>query len=86
MTDNGGATASDSVIVTVAANQGPTAGAGADQAVTDSDENGSETVTLDGSGSDTDGSIVSYQWSEGAIVLGNTASISPTFAVGTHIR
>ncbi|CAM9899019.1 unnamed protein product, partial [Chrysoparadoxa australica] len=84
VTDSGGATASDNVIVTVVANQGPTANAGSDQSVTDNDDNGSETVTLIGSGSDSDGSVVSYEWTEGATVLGNTASISPSLSVGAH--
>ena len=83
-TDDEGASLSDTVQVTVTANQAPTANAGADQLLTDTDDNGSEVVTLIGSGSDSDGSIVSYQWTEGATVLGNTASISPTLGVGTH--
>ncbi|MFQ5605654.1 MAG: DNRLRE domain-containing protein, partial [bacterium] len=42
----------------------PVANAGPDQTVTDSDNSGSENVTLDGSGSsDPDGSIASYDWS-----------------------
>ncbi|MEM0926048.1 MAG: dockerin type I domain-containing protein, partial [Planctomycetota bacterium] len=85
VTDNGGATDNADVIVTIAANQGPTANAGDDKTVTDDDDNGSETVTLSGSGSDADGSIVTYQWTRGADVLGNTASISPTLDVGTHV-
>ncbi|MFQ5628362.1 MAG: S8 family serine peptidase [bacterium] len=65
--------------------QAPVANAGPDQNVTDSDGNGSEAVTLDGSASfDPDGTIVSYQWTEGATVLGNTAVITSSFAVGTH--
>ena len=84
ITDNGGATSSDSVVVTITANQAPTADAGADQSIIDSDDDGSETITLSGSGSDVDGSIVAYQWTEGATVLGNTASISPSLSVGTH--
>ncbi|MFW6154549.1 MAG: right-handed parallel beta-helix repeat-containing protein, partial [Planctomycetota bacterium] len=44
-------------------NSPPVADAGDDQTVTDSDENGSEDVTLDGSGSyDPDGTIDSYVW------------------------
>ena len=82
--DNGGATGSDDVIVTVNANQAPTANAGIDQAVADSDGTGSETVTLNGSGSDTDGTIASYEWKEGANVLGNTAAITPNLTVGVH--
>ena len=84
VTDNGGASASDRVIVTIVANQAPTADAGSNQSVTDDDDNGSETVTLSGSASDADGSIVSYHWTEGTTVLGNTSSISPSLSVGTH--
>jgi len=84
VTDNGGATGTDDVIVTVNANQAPAANAGVDQAVSDSDGTGSETVTLNGSGSDTDGTIASYEWKEGANVLGDTATIAPNFAVGVH--
>ncbi len=65
-------------------NQDPNANAGADQTVSDNDGTGSETVTLIGSGSDPDGTITAYQWTEGATVLGNTASISPSLSVGTH--
>ena len=57
-------------------NQAPTANAGADQTVPDTDGVGSESVTLDGSGSsDTDGSIVSYDWTW---VGGSTSGINPT--------
>ncbi|MCD6184312.1 MAG: hypothetical protein J7K84_00755, partial [Deltaproteobacteria bacterium] len=46
-------------------NTPPVANAEADPTVTDSDNNGSEEVTLDGSASyDQDGSITSYVWSE----------------------
>ena len=84
VTDNGGATSSDSVVVTITANQAPTADAGSDQSITDGDDDGSEMVTLSGSGSDVDSSVVSYLWTEGATVLGTTASISPSLSVGTH--
>jgi hypothetical protein len=44
-------------------NNPPVANAGSDQTVTDSDNSGSETVTLNGSGStDGDGTIASYTW------------------------
>ncbi len=66
-------------------NQAPSADAGADQTLSDNDGTGSELVTLSGSGTDPDGSIVAYEWTEGATVLGNSASISPTLGVGTHI-
>jgi hypothetical protein len=60
VTDNGGATGTDDVVVTVLVNQGPTAVAGGDFAVTDTDLSGSELVALDGTASsDVDGVIVS---------------------------
>ena len=85
VTDNDGLTATDQVTITVSGNAHPTANAGPDQAVVDVDLSGSEVLTLDGSGSsDPDGTIVSYVWTEGATVLGNTVSLSPTFLVGVH--
>jgi len=49
----------------------PVADAGPDQTVTDADNDGVATVTLDGSASTDDGSIVSYQWHEGEIPVGS---------------
>jgi len=59
-TDNGGSTATDTVRVTVnaPANLPPTANAGTDITVTLPTNN----ATLNGSGIDTDGTIVSYSW------------------------
>lgn len=86
VTDNDGATASDSTIITVNPNQPPLANAGADLSVTDGDGNGVEPVTLDGSRSfDPDGSIASYVWSEGADVIGNSALLTTDLRVGDHI-
>ncbi|GGD38768.1 hypothetical protein GCM10012288_10990 [Malaciobacter pacificus] len=83
VTDDDGATSTDDVIVTVnaAANVIPVANAGADQTVTQG-----STVTIDGSASsDSDGSIVSYQWMEGSTLLSNNASFTKSdFTVGTH--
>ncbi len=69
-------------------NSPPTANAGTDQTVTDTDNSGTEQVTLSGAGStDTDGTIVSYLWQEGVTNLA-PASGNPTlnyaFPVGTH--
>jgi len=74
--------------VPVNPNNPPTAAAGADQAVTDYDNSGAETVVLDGSASvDADGTIVSYEWLEGATPLA-PASASPllgaSLPVGVH--
>jgi methionine-rich copper-binding protein CopC len=85
VTDNNGATASASVNITVLAaaplpNVPPTASAGADQTITLP----VNAVTLNGSGADTDGTIVSYAWTKTAgpasftIVNGNAAQTSVT--------
>ena len=69
-------------------NLAPTANAGSDITVTDSDNNGSEPVLLDGSlSTDSDGTITTYQWSEGATVLASvpTPTTQVTFGVGTHL-
>jgi len=67
VTDNQGATGRDTVVVTVnaappppPANQAPTANAGADQSITLP----TNAVNLNGSGSDPDGTIASYQWTK----------------------
>jgi subtilisin family serine protease/subtilase family serine protease len=63
----------------------PVADAGADQALTDDDGDGVVLVPLDGSASsDSDGSIVSYEWREGSTVLGTGATTSVWLPVGTH--
>jgi hypothetical protein len=62
VTDNQGATGADSVLVTVnaAPNLAPTANAGADKTITLP----TNSVSLSGSGTDTDGSISSYSWTK----------------------
>ncbi|MCG8700036.1 MAG: T9SS type A sorting domain-containing protein, partial [Bacteroidales bacterium] len=66
-------------------NQPPVANAGADQSVTDSDNSGSEQVTLDGSGSsDVDGTIVSYDWSENGALIATGVSPVVDLTVGIH--
>src|SRR4029079_13500696 len=62
VTDNSGATATDDVSVTVnaAPNQPPTANAGIDINLTLPNNS----TTLSGSGSDMDGVIASYDWSQ----------------------
>jgi outer membrane autotransporter protein len=59
-------TARDTVAITIAGTQTPTADAGANQSIPDSDNIPGESVRLDGSASsDPDGSIVSYEWFDG---------------------
>lgn len=66
-------------------NIAPTADAGEDQTVEDADNSGAEVVTLDGTGSsDSDGSVVSYDWFDGADYLGSGSVLEVEFAVGVH--
>ena len=63
----------------------PIANAGANQIVTDSDNSGAETVTLDGSASsDSDGTITSYVWTEGATQIATGVSANVSLGVGSH--
>ena len=87
VTDNSRATATDTVIVTVnpRPNTPPTASAGSDLAVVDGDRSGSEDVQLDGSASsDSDGTIVSYEWKEGGTTIATGITPLVPFTLGTH--
>ncbi|KAF5415357.1 MAG: Cell surface glycoprotein [Candidatus Methanogaster sp.] len=80
VTDDGGKSDSDTVVVAVTANAAPVADAGCDQSVVSG-----AVVTLDGSGSsDSDGAIVYYEWQEDGAVLGNGATLETVFAPGVH--
>jgi mono/diheme cytochrome c family protein len=69
VTDSNGRTDSDTVNITLLpVNAVPTADAGADQTA-----NGGDTVTLSGSGTDSDGTIASYSWSQ---TTGQTVTLS----------
>ena len=81
VTDNDGDTATDDVTITVtdsgAENSAPTANAGSDQSVVEGGE-----VTLAGSGSDSDGTIASYAWSQtsgDSVDITNASSASASF-------
>jgi hypothetical protein len=66
-------------------NQAPEADAGDDQTVTDSDNTGSETITLNATdSSDADGTIEKYEWHEADTLLGNEATLSTELPVGVH--
>lgn len=68
-----------------AGNLPPVADAGDDQTVIDSDGDGVEAVTLNGSASyDPDGTITAYEWTEGGTPLGAGEVVTCDFAVGTH--
>ncbi len=63
----------------------PTASAGPDQTLTDTDASGSEPVTLDGSGSsDPDGTIVGYSWTENEVEIATGATPTAELGVGVH--
>jgi outer membrane autotransporter protein len=63
VTDNAGNSTVDSVVITVNSAAIPTANAGPDRTVADSDGEPGESVILDGSGStDPDDAIASFQW------------------------
>lgn len=75
VTDNGGASRSDTVTVTV--NAPPVAQAGADQTVP-----AGAAVTLGGSGTDADGTIASFAWTQTsgeAVTLSAANTAAPTF-------
>jgi hypothetical protein len=64
----------------------PVAHAGPDAVVHDADGNGSEGVTLDGSGSsDPDGFITNYAWREGPAAIASGVMPTVTLSAGTHV-
>lgn len=87
VTDNGGESSTDTVVITVnpKPNVPPVANAGPDQIVTDNDGNGAEVVALNGTASsDSDGTIVTYAWKEGPNVVATGPNPSVSLSVGTH--
>jgi len=87
VTDDGGASATDVVAITIdpAPNDPPIANAGPDQTVVDSDDNGSHFVTLDGTGSsDNDGVISTWEWRDGPTLIATGTAPLVNFAVGSH--
>ncbi|HKQ16700.1 MAG TPA: autotransporter domain-containing protein [Steroidobacteraceae bacterium] len=93
VTDNDGNRDTDQVVITVAApiaNAAPTANAGADRNIADSDGQPGESVTLDGSAStDTDGTLTSFEWhrvtgSESSETLGTGRTLTVTLPDGTN--
>ncbi|AZQ63963.1 T9SS type A sorting domain-containing protein [Flammeovirga pectinis] len=64
----------------------PTANAGADQEVIDTDRNGTETIALDGRlSNDTDGVISSYSWVLDNLEIGTSETLSIDLPVGEHV-
>jgi len=66
-------------------NLSPTANAGPDQTITDSDNSGLELVILDGSlSTDSDGLVTSNVWREGATQIATRVTPQVSLAVGIH--
>jgi thermitase len=87
VTDDDGATGTDSVVVTITPppNAPPVANAGADQTVIDANGDGSESLMLNGNAStDSDGTIVSYEWREGSAWVGGGQTPTVSLPLGTH--
>lgn len=83
--DNKGVVGGDSIIVDIAPaapkpNSAPTADAGANKTV-----EVNKTISITGNAADSDGTIVSYQWMEGAIVLATTQTFNyKPISTGNH--
>jgi outer membrane autotransporter protein len=89
VTDNTGASASDTVSIRITApatNQLPIANAGIDRVVADTDAQAGEAVILDGTASrDPDGTIATYQWLVGtSTVLATGATPTVRLPDGPH--
>ena len=83
VTDDDGAEGIDEVTITVIVNNPPTADAGNDQTVSVASSQ-TRTVTLSGTASDGDGTIVAHQWSQTAgtdVTLSGADSATATFTV-----
>ncbi len=66
-------------------NHAPTANAGPDITVTDTDSDGYATVNLTATGSsDPDGTLASYTWKEGTTVLATGATATVSLTTGVH--
>ncbi|MDX1994078.1 MAG: Ig-like domain-containing protein [bacterium] len=67
-------------------NQPPSADAGADQMLVDSNGDSYETVTVTGFGADTDGSIIGVAWFDAnAVQIGSEATLVLNLPVGQHV-
>jgi chitodextrinase len=79
-----GATTRTITVQAAATNQPPVANAGPDQSVNDADGNGTQQVTLDGSASTDDGSILAWTWKEGGQTIASGQKPTFNLAVGQH--
>jgi uncharacterized protein YhjY with autotransporter beta-barrel domain len=84
VTANNEQQASDTVVVTVQAAIAPTAQAGEDRTVADTDGQLGEAVTLTGSATDPNGTIASYEWFLGESSLGTGATLQTRLPDGVN--
>jgi beta-glucanase (GH16 family) len=88
VTDDDGVTSTDNLTVTITDpdNNAPSAAAGDDQLVIDSDLDGIEEFALDASGSsDSDGTIESYVWKDGGAILGTDTVLTLELPLGEYL-
>ena len=75
VTDNTGNAASDGVQITVRGGARPTANAGANRTIADTDGLPGEDISLTGTGTDSDSTISEYAWLVGDTMLGSGATL-----------
>ncbi len=91
VTDNHGATSTDTVVITIVhpppppGNLPPVSNAGPDQTVTDTDGDGIASVLLNGAASfDPDGAISGYGWYENGVQIASAFGVGVPLTVGVH--
>jgi hypothetical protein len=91
VTDNHGATSTDTVVITILhpapppGNLPPVSNAGPDQTVTDTDGDGIASVMLNGAASfDPDGAISGYGWYENGVQIASAFGVGVPLTVGVH--
>ncbi len=70
--------------VAIAPNRVPIADAGPDTTASDDNGDGIESITLSGSASSDDGTIVDYAWSQDGTLLATGREVTLPFPIGTH--
>lgn len=74
----------ESGIVGLGPNQSPSANAGVDQQIADTDGDGIASITLDGSGSSDDVMITEFQWYQDEVLVATGSTPTINLPVGTH--
>ncbi len=89
VTNDAGVSSTDTVTIDIdVAAQLPTANAGADQNISDTDREEGELVTLVGTGTDPNNQTLTYQWSlqaDPVVILGNQATLAVRLPDGENI-